>query len=282
MQDAVRATIKQTTEGIDRSSFMHGNRKGTTELQDVVRGSMRQYFNTQTYDGVLNRSNNNGYITVDKTISVPMQMRQLCNNDNYYHNIGSSNVINNNFANTNTFNLPITMKQMYMTDRIGGMNATSEHMVQQPYYDARYNVSKEITLTNREPTKTNINVIPFADQLGEIRYPNTNIINKVENRIGNVSMHNFRSNSYNLDVKDYPTYGDRIPLFNMRDENSYIQPSFYKGPYYGSALDYNNCNSLNPENECDQTRYERGDLTNMQMYNQMYDTSEPDMYSSEI
>jgi len=117
-QDDVRMTVKQTTEGIDRSNFLNGHRQNTTGLQDEVRGSMRQYTNTQTYEGALHQSNNNGYVTMDKTISVPMQMRQICNNDDYYHNIGASALSTNNFASTNTYNLPITMKQMHMNESL--------------------------------------------------------------------------------------------------------------------------------------------------------------------
>jgi len=125
---------------------------------------------------------------------------------------------------------------------------------------------KEITLENRAPTRTNINVIPFAQQLGEMRTP----VTYDTNRIGNISKPGMRTDIQHLELKNYPTYDDRIQLINMRDPNSYIQPAYYRGPYDGQARMSNF------------DKMEHGDMVNMQMYNQMYDTTEPDMYSSEI
>ena len=274
MQDRVRNTMKQTTASQSREAYMSGNHRNRTVMQDRVRDTNRQTTNQYGYSGPLHQSKNDGYLR--NTVQAPLTMRQMCNIDNYTHNVGSSGLNQHNPAITNKYDAKTTMKQLNTRERIGNASYAYKEMDQSQWYNGTYNDVRDDTLINRQPMGYSGTYIDGAEDLGECYYKG----NPMDNyeRTGNIDLHGNYNPHYNVDVRVPPTYDDRIGLYDMRDPSSYVQKGYYTGKTRPPAVQngYTDCYDCSKDQLQNDDLYNRGNMTNRQMYNDMYDELEED------
>jgi len=307
MQDKVRRTIKQSTVGLERSSFMAPQEKhGHTGMQDKVRRTHRQDTTQYQYDGPASRHENTGYQR--NNMYAPLTKRNICNVENYSYGVQSSGLNQHNPALTNKYHAPTTVKQTTMHSRMGGASDPYAMTDQAQYYNAYYNDVKEGTMEMRAPMGSGQIQLPDARNIGEVRMPGDDM--QSYDRTGNLNVHGHYNPHYNMEAKVEPMYGDRIGMYDMRDPNSHIHASYYKGkPGYGQNPIRNSeqaCYDCYDDNVNLSDINERGHNVNSQQYNEMYrepnyegdefefsedeysegeyaeDDAEPDYYSSAI
>ena len=221
LQDNVRDTIKQFTVGQDRSTFVGGPIAPIAELQDNVRATQKQMHVQQTYQAPVGQNLGNGYIT--DQVTAPTTIRQQNVTVDHFNAAGSSALSSANPVDSNVFFAPTTLKQLHTQQYIGNAGNNFQAADQQQYYTAQY-ANKDTLLQGRAPTAANVNAIPTAMGMGAVTLSD----NIDQGYIGLPSQrgHDYQTNM-NVEQRIMPYHDENIKKYGTLNNNPYVNSQYF-------------------------------------------------------
>ena len=161
----INSTLRQTTN-MPFNTFINCQENAhISYLEDDVRQTQKQSLVLETNMGYIGTHGDQGYIVTDA--SAPTTLKQTMNYNNYSGAIGNKTINNANSAIATNWEAPITMKQTINYNNHGGGIRNNNEIIT-PIQNAHTNISKEVVSKSRDPTSSNVNMIPDINSIGQI------------------------------------------------------------------------------------------------------------------
>ena len=225
LQDQVKQTQQQDLMTQQFNMFLAGGHQDiTTQLQDQMRQTQQQELVTRTNMGWMGTHQDSGYIVTDA--HAPTTLKQLVNYNGHINSIGNQSTSLANPSDATQWYAPTTLKdQVKNVDYMGGVGTTSQQINQMQYTNANTDAFREVTLTSRDPTSSNVKLAPSTGSIGSMELRDRANID----RYNPPRQTNFNAArpEMNMAQKTTPFYDDNINQFQMS--------TLLTNPYYSNG-----------------------------------------------
>jgi len=164
--DVTRVTTRNTLAEVDKHINLSGHRKATLyDPDDPMRTTTRQTTIDSERDGNIDsKAKGGGYGTA--TYDPKITQRQFTSDTEYSGNVYKRDADGYKVA---THDPKVTQRQFTSdNDYYGGLGGDKAQMSYDDIYNATPNLTKEMTIVNREPTKTGVKVAAGQDMKGAV------------------------------------------------------------------------------------------------------------------
>jgi hypothetical protein len=132
---------------------------------DLAKQTQQGELVQKTNMGWLGTHQDSGYTVTDAR--APLTLKQLINYNNHINGVGNQSIYSANSADATNWNAPITLKDIVKyEDYIGIAGNSYKTLDTVQYKNAHTNTSKEVVLKEREPTNSNVSMIPDKNSIG--------------------------------------------------------------------------------------------------------------------
>ena len=122
---------------------------------------------TQSFNTFIGTHQDSGYAVTDAT--APTTLKQLVNYNNYIQGVGNESMMKANSNDATNWDARITLKDIVKSENYIGSGGNSFKTINNVQYNnAQTNAIKEIIITERNPTSSNVSMIPNINTIGNI------------------------------------------------------------------------------------------------------------------
>ena len=122
---------------------------------------------TQQFNTFIGTHQDSGYTVTDAR--APTTLKQLVNYNNYIQGIGNESMMKANSNDATNWDARITLKDIVKSENYIGSGGNSFKTINNlQYNNAQTNAIKEIIITERNPTNSNVSMIPNINTIGNI------------------------------------------------------------------------------------------------------------------
>ena len=242
LQDNMKQTQQQDLMTRPLNTFIGTNKTHTSELQDEIKQTQKQDLVQKTNMGYLGTHQDSGYTVTDAR--APITLKQLINFNNHVNSVGNQTISRSNAFDATNWDAKLTLKDMVKyQDYIGSLGNSHGTVNNMQFENAHTNLTKEILTAGREPTNSNISMIPQIQSLGQVELKEQINIDRLNPpRQTNFNAARPEINQMN---KTNISYGDNINLSQMDTlkTNPYYVNGINQMYHYVNNPEYRNATS---------------------------------------
>jgi len=122
---------------------------------------------TQSFNTFIGTHQDSGYAVTDAT--APTTLKQLVNYNNHIQGVGNESMMKANSNDATNWDARLTLKDIVKSENYVGSGGNSFKTINNiQYNNAQTNAIKEIIITERNPTSSNVSMIPNINTIGNI------------------------------------------------------------------------------------------------------------------